>query len=61
MNMNTNHTPQEFRKTFNLDDVTLPLLEEMAWQDRKNASEFVRWLVIEEAKRRQVQPAAEAN
>ena len=52
---------QTYRITVNLDEATLPALEEMRWQDRMNASEFIRWLITEEAKRREAQPAAEAN
>ena len=45
-------------RSFSTDEDTNNLLEEMRWMDRKSLSEFIRWLITEEAKRREVQPVA---
>jgi hypothetical protein len=49
--------------TIALTEDTQKMLEELRWVDRKNVSEFVRWLITEEWARRASAPitAHEAN
>jgi hypothetical protein len=49
--------------TIALTEDTQKMLEEMRWVDRKNTSEFIRWLITEEWARRASAPITthEAN
>ena len=49
--------------TIALTEDTQKMLEEMRWVDRKNTSEFIRWLIAEEWARRASAPITthEAN
>ena len=50
-------------RTYVMESKALELLDEMRWQDRKNYSEFMNWLVYQEWARRASAPitAHEAN
>jgi hypothetical protein len=50
---------QPYRITINLDETTLRMFEEMRWMDKKNASEFARWLITDEWARRASAPITE--
>ena len=45
--------------TIALTEDTQKMLEELRWVDRKNVSEFVRWLITEEWARRASAPITE--
>jgi len=40
------------KMTFSLDDETIEMLKSMATKDKTNSSHFIRWLVLNESRKR---------